>query len=87
MIEAIPPENIIEWSRNGIEYVYPDDVVALIFGDGPELKIDGDLVSRNGITLSKGRLAEQICGLIRPETKMNFELCDKLLDKLDMILK
>lgn len=41
---GIPSENVIEWSQNGIEYVYPDTVLTQIFGAGTEIEIEGDLV-------------------------------------------
>lgn len=84
---GIPQENIIEWTKNGIEYIYPESIVDAIFGEGPELHISGDVVSRNGISLRKNELAEKVCGLMCAETEMTSEFREKLLDRLDLILR
>lgn len=80
---GVPKSRIIEWSKNGIEFFYPDEILDGIFGSGPEIEIEGSVVSRNGIRFNKTELAEKVCGAIRPETKMNSELKNKLLEKLD----
>jgi hypothetical protein len=85
MIMGVPESSVIEWSANGIEYVYPEEVLDSIFGEGPPIAVAGDLISRNGIHLNKAKLAEKVCALIRPETRMNSEFQEKLLDKLDAI--
>jgi hypothetical protein len=53
--------------------------------EGPDITISNDIVSRNGISLTKSQLAERVCGLLRSETKMNAEFQAQLLEKLDAI--
>lgn len=61
---GLPKENVITWSKNGIEYYYPVDAIRKIFqGDG-ELSINGDQVELNGLTLSKSELVERIIPMI-----------------------
>jgi ABC-type uncharacterized transport system ATPase subunit len=79
-------DNIVTWPKNGIEYVYPDEIVDDIFGRGLEIAIAGDVISRNGHSISKNELAEKVCARIRPETKMNPLFQSKLLDRLDAII-
>jgi hypothetical protein len=79
--------NIIEWPKNGIEHVYPEGIIDDIFGQGPDIVLQGDLVSRNGVTLSKSDLAEKVCAKIDSQTKMHRELSAGLLDKVDAIMR
>ena len=83
---GIPGENVIKWSKNGIEYFYPEEVVDQIFGKGPELQIMEDVVSRNGISMSKAELADRVSAMLHAETKMNPEFQRELLDKINMTL-
>jgi len=39
---GVLPENIVIWSKNGIEYYFPESIMAKIFGEGGELSISGD---------------------------------------------
>jgi predicted ATPase len=66
-------ENIVAWSKNGIEYFYPPSVLEQILGAGQEIVIDGDLVERNGIRYSKADLASQICARVNSATEMHPE--------------
>jgi predicted ATPase len=70
---GLPAENVIKWPLNGIEYYYPPAAVDAIYGDGGALQIDGDRVSRNGLTYSKNELAEKIVSLLTPHMEMHPE--------------
>jgi predicted ATP-dependent endonuclease of OLD family len=58
---GMPDENIVMWSTNGIEYVYPPSLLDEIYGAGGELQIAADQVIRNGISYSKADLCERVC--------------------------
>lgn len=57
---GIPEENIVIWDHNGIEYYYPPKLIDTIFGAGPPVEINGDHVSRNGISYKKWELCERL---------------------------
>ncbi|NEM97140.1 ATP-dependent nuclease [Pontibacter burrus] len=62
--QGILEENIIQWSRNGIEYVYPVQTLCKIFGCQPasveNLDLTGDRITINGITKTKNELADEV---------------------------
>jgi predicted ATP-dependent endonuclease of OLD family len=76
---GIPVENIVVWSKNGIEYFYPPSLLDEVFGLGGELVIAGDVVSRNGIEYPKAELAEKVSARLTDATPMCMELDVKLL--------
>ena len=84
------PENIIVWDKNGIEYVYPPDVVAGVFscgtGDLSSLHITDDEVSLNGVTRRKVALCGDVVSAMTTETKQSDELEKKLLGPLAIAL-
>lgn len=80
---GVLPENIIVWSKNGIEFLYPESVLSKIYGEGGELTINGDDVARNGITYSKAELAGKVCKLITKDTLFHGEFADKFLAKVE----
>jgi predicted ATP-dependent endonuclease of OLD family len=72
-------ENIVIWSKNGIEYVYPPGVLDEIYGVGGQVSVADDVVSRNGISYSKSDLAEKACARVTAETPMSQEFEDRFL--------
>jgi hypothetical protein len=80
---GLPKENIVVWSKNGIEYLYPSSVIDKIYGDGPELRITDDEVMRNGVSYKKGKLVEKVIGLLEASTQMHPEFSDKLLKLIE----
>jgi hypothetical protein len=72
-------ENIVVWSKNGIEYFYPESILSKIYGEGGQLEISDDDVTRNGIAYQKAELAEKVCKLITVETQIDGEFADKFL--------
>lgn len=79
-------DNVIIWSKNGIEYYYPTDAVRNIFHGEGELSIDGDRVEMNGINLSKAELAERVVSLINPQSNFPDEFQHEFLDRLKPLL-
>lgn len=84
---GISPENIVEWSKNGIEYVYPEHILKEIFGSGAEIAVRGDIITRNGISLNKNELSQKVCGLMRPDTELHPEFRERLMDRIEILLK
>lgn len=80
---GLPAENIVKWPKNGIEYYYPPEVVDHIYGTGPEVTIEGDRVSRNGISHTKGELVEKVVSMMDTRTKMHPDFEAKFLKFTD----
>lgn len=82
-VMGVLPENIVIWPKNGIEYYYPPSLVNKIYGLGEELKIEGDVVSRNGVAYNKNELAEKVISMMDTETAMHPEFQTMFLSKLE----
>lgn len=83
---GLPDENIIIWSQNGIEYFYPEKIVDLIFGgQGGPLDINGDIISRNGITYKKWDLCEKVISLMNENTEFPSEISETLFKKISQL--
>lgn len=80
---GILKENIVIWPKNGIEYYYPPSLIDKIYGLGDELKIEGDIVSRNGVSYNKNELAEKIVSMVDVETVMHPDFQSMFLSKLE----
>jgi len=72
-------ENIVIWSRNGIEFVYPPTILDEIYGTGGQITVLGDVVTRNGLSYSKAELADRVCARVNAETAMNQEFEERFL--------
>jgi len=83
---GLPERNIIIWSKNGIEYFYPPDILQSIFHSTDEPSIEGDRVELNGIEYSKNELAELVVDRMDKETNYIQEFKDELLMKIDEVL-
>ncbi len=83
---GLPEPNIIIWSKNGIEYFYPPDVLQSIFHSNDEVTIDGDRVKLNGIEYTKNDLAEKVIDRMDKATLHSQEYEDELLSKIDSVL-
>lgn len=81
-------ENIITWSKNGIEYFYPENIMMDTFKCNQEslkgLVINDDIISLNGISYRKNELNEEIIDKITPTTIFPEEVCHKLLNQLNV---
>lgn len=79
-------ENIIIWDKNGIEYLYPADILANCFSCSPErlheLSIIGDEISLNGVFFKKSGLSELVLKRMTPTTIISTEIEVKLLEPL-----
>lgn len=81
---GVLPNNIVIWSKNGIEYLYPETALAKIFGEGGEIVIVGDRVTRNGISYRKTELAERVCKLLDTNTPLEGEFVDRFLSLVEV---
>jgi hypothetical protein len=72
-------ENIVTWSTNGVEFVYPSAVLDEIYGGGGQITVFDDVVSRNGSNYTKVDLADRVCARVTAETPMSREFDDRFL--------
>ena len=83
--QGVPSENIVIWSNNGIEYYYPKDVLGIIYGEGGELAIDGDIVERNGIRYKKAELADKVVAKLNGLIGYENEFREKFIGTVERI--
>jgi len=76
---GLPRESIVVWTQNGVEHLYPPRLLDNVFGEGGDLSIEGDLVSRNGRTYSKADLADRITALLTADTIMAPEFEERFM--------
>jgi predicted ATPase len=83
---GVPKENIVIWDNNGIEYVYPPEVVAPIFGCGIDdvrsIRISGDELVINEVSRKKNELCKEVVKGMDAQTKPPAELHQKFLAKI-----
>jgi len=72
-------ENVVTWSSNGVEYVYPPTVLDDVFGGGGQVTVSDDLVSRNGVSYTKVDLADKVCERVTAQTSMSQEFDERFL--------
>src|SRR5690606_29381617 len=65
---GLPRDNVIVWSKNGIEHYYPKDILRKIFNGEGELKMAGDVIELNGVHLTKNELVERVVPSITETT-------------------
>jgi hypothetical protein len=82
---GLPNENIIIWSKNGIEYYYPKGILASLFScseiDVDNINLEKDPISFNDISFSKKKLSILVSGQIHSGTKISQELMN-YVDKI-----
>lgn len=78
--------NFVAWDANGIEYVYPPQIMARIFhcseDQASQIAIDGDEVVVNGIRRRKRELGAEVASLLAADTKHTDEAERKLINLL-----
>jgi len=79
-------ENIVTWSKNGIEYLYPANLVAAVYACSQdrvqELTILDDRVELNGISKSKNELKDEVLKSFSSTASLPEELELKLLNQV-----
>jgi predicted ATP-dependent endonuclease of OLD family len=87
---GIPQNNIVKWEQNGIEYVYPTEVMMTVFACNQEtlahMVMDGDRITVNGITKTKNELKTDVVRLLHPDVVQKDELKTKLLDRVSAMI-
>ncbi|MFY0678669.1 MAG: AAA family ATPase [Neptuniibacter sp.] len=83
---GLPEENVIVWSKNGIEYYYPPNIVSDIFHSTGEVQIDGDRITLNNLSYTKGDLAEMVIPKIAEDTEYNNEFTTEFLSKIEQAI-
>jgi predicted ATPase len=87
---GLPSESLVEWKGNGIEFVYPTELLTKIFrtqvNSTDELEIDGDFVRKDQITYKKMDLCKKICADTTAQTPVHQEMQDKLFSALRKLL-
>jgi predicted ATPase len=83
---GLPPQSMIEWNANGIEFLYPTEILGGIYRQ-PHLEIgsltiDGDFVSVGGLTYKKMELCMKVVETLTVSTQLPDELGEKLLRPL-----
>src|SRR6185312_13351937 len=79
---GIPSDNIVVWPKNGIEFYYPPALIDTIFGAGDDITIDGDVISRNGISHNKVALVGKVSSMLQADTEMHEEFETRFLQRL-----
>ena len=83
---GLPVENVVVWDANGIEYLYPQNLLEGVFGAFEGLKISGDIVSANGIKKKKSGLSAIICSQLTEKTAIPTELDTKLFSLIRSLI-
>lgn len=74
---GVPKDNIIVWSKNGIEYYYPPEIMKTIFQSSGDFAISGDQITLNGLVYSKNDL----CDLVLPKVDARTQYCQEFNDE------
>ncbi len=86
--QGINEDNIFVWSQNGIEYFYPQELVAEGFrcssNDVGNISLENDPIEYNGIRKTKKELAEYIARKLNLENHLNDELVS-LIEQLKRV--
>lgn len=83
---GVSQENIVVWTKNGIEYYYPDSVIKNIFHSDNELIINGDRIRLNGLEYTKNDLADMVVSKIDKNTEYNQEFLNEFLSKIEVAI-
>jgi predicted ATPase len=88
---GVPPENIVVWPKNGIEFYYPSSIMQAIYSCAPDqldgIQINGDVVSLNGISKSKNDLATEVIKQLNDGVVYPTEVESKLLLPLKLAIE
>ena len=88
---GLPASNVIKWSANGIEFVYPDDILSQIYRQSDisaaSLEINGDWVSFGDIGYKKVELCIIVVDQLTISTLLPSELLEKFLTPLREMMR
>ncbi|MCG8092940.1 MAG: ATP-binding protein [Candidatus Thiodiazotropha endolucinida] len=83
---GLPANNIVVWSKNGIEHYYPTRVISELFHSDKELIINGDRVELNGLSYTKNELVQMVVPKIDANTEYNHEFEQEFLHKVEAVI-
>lgn len=82
--------NVVTWNKNGIEYLYPPNVVSEVFccssNDLNDISLVGDRISLREISKTKNELATHVVAALSASSVYPQELLDKLVDPLSIAI-
>lgn len=84
-------EHIIRWSKNGIEYYYPQNIIAKIFSTNAEdvyekLKMESSMIEVNQIKMKKTELAKEVLNSLNSKSIYPEEMNNKLFKIIEDII-
>lgn len=86
---GISTDNIHVFTKNGIEFYYPEELMCRVFSCNPDdvqnMTIIKDIISINGIQKNKVQLSEEIISLMNNKTKYSQELIEKLINPIQSL--
>lgn len=87
----IPKKHIIQWENNGIEYVYPVEIMRTIYSCGKDdvrnISIENDdNVTFNNITFKKSDLCDEVVKMLNKDTKFPSEFNTKFINQIEEVL-
>jgi hypothetical protein len=80
-------ENIIVWSQNGIEYLYPETILREIFGGRSDFVIEDDRIVAGDVVKTKNELSELVVAKLDSRTSLPEELMERLVAKVEDAIK
>jgi predicted ATP-dependent endonuclease of OLD family len=83
---GIAAKNVIIWTQNGIEFLYPRELLERKFGTYETLEISGDVIEHNGVSAKKKELADFIASRMTGDEALPEELEEKLLAPLQKLV-
>ena len=83
---GLPEESIIVWSKNGIEYFYPVDIIQSIFHSNDEFVMDSDRIKLNYLEYTKNELVEMVISRMDKTTVYCKELEQEFCSKIEAVL-
>ncbi len=84
---GIEKENIIVWSKNGIEYFYPTKIIETIFSsNNSNIEINGDIIELNNLKYNKNDLVDMVINHINDKTEYNKEFNNKLIQRIETLV-
>jgi len=84
---GIEKDNIIVWSKNGIEYFYPTKIIEDIFSStNSNIKINGDIIELQNLKYNKNDLVDMVINKIDDATEYNDEFNSKLIKRIETLV-
>jgi AAA domain, putative AbiEii toxin, Type IV TA system len=79
---GVHQDNIVTWSRNGIEYLYPEEILKETLGGTSTFTFEGDRVVAGDVQMTKAQLCDEVVRRVDSATVLPEELETKLLSRI-----